>query len=60
MSSFSNSSMAFVEEGRYCRCDNEAKMGGCDYFYWYEDQQPLQANRVMWGLLKKVKAFDEK
>ncbi|WMV38663.1 hypothetical protein MTR67_032048 [Solanum verrucosum] len=82
MSSFSNSSMASVDEGRYCRCGNEAllktswtqlnpgrrfftcriskKMGGCDYFLWYEDRHPPQANRVMWGLLKKVNAFDEK
>ncbi|KAG5590951.1 hypothetical protein H5410_041465 [Solanum commersonii] len=36
------------------------KMGGCDYFLWYEDRYPPQANRVMWGLLKKVNAFDEK
>ncbi|KAG5627520.1 hypothetical protein H5410_012738 [Solanum commersonii] len=35
------------------------KMGGCDYFLWYEDRHPPQANRVMWGLLKKVNAFDE-
>jgi len=35
-------------------------MGGCDYFLWYEDRHPPQANRVMWGLLKKVNAFDEK
>lgn len=35
-------------------------MGGCDYFLWYEDRHPPQANKVMWGLLKKVDASDEK
>ncbi|XP_059285353.1 uncharacterized protein LOC132038681 [Lycium ferocissimum] len=41
-------------------CKIPKKMGGCDYFFWMEDRHPAQANRVMWGLLKKVKAFEEK
>ncbi|PHU20030.1 hypothetical protein BC332_11181 [Capsicum chinense] len=36
------------------------RLGGCDYFDWYEERHPSQANRVIWGLLKKVKAFEEK
>ncbi|KAF3622218.1 hypothetical protein FXO37_32431 [Capsicum annuum] len=36
------------------------KLGGCEYFDWYEERHPSQANRVIWGLLKKVKAFEEK
>ncbi|KAF3622687.1 hypothetical protein FXO38_31147 [Capsicum annuum] len=36
------------------------KLGGCDYFGWYEERHPSQANRVIWGLLKKVKTFEEK
>ncbi|KAF3652275.1 putative FBD-associated F-box protein-like [Capsicum annuum] len=33
--------------------------GGCNYFDWYDDEMPPQAKRVMWGLLKKVKSFEE-
>ncbi|TMW87324.1 hypothetical protein EJD97_020106, partial [Solanum chilense] len=36
------------------------KMGGRDYFLWYEDRHPPRANKVMWELLKKVNASDEK
>ncbi|PHU08660.1 hypothetical protein BC332_20520 [Capsicum chinense] len=36
------------------------KLGGCDYFDWYEERHPSQANRVIWGLLNKVKASEEK
>ncbi|KAJ8535670.1 hypothetical protein K7X08_023390 [Anisodus acutangulus] len=41
-------------------CKIPKKMGGCDYFFWIEDRHPAQANRVIWGLLKKVKAFEVK
>ncbi|KAH0644945.1 hypothetical protein KY284_032829 [Solanum tuberosum] len=37
---------------RFFTCRISKKMGGCDYFLWYEDRHPPQANRVMWGLLK--------
>ncbi|KAF3678779.1 hypothetical protein FXO37_04160 [Capsicum annuum] len=36
------------------------KLGGYDYFDWYEERHPSQANRVIWGLLNKVNAFEEK
>ncbi|PHU00548.1 hypothetical protein BC332_30335 [Capsicum chinense] len=36
------------------------KLGGCDYFDWYEERYPSQANHIIWGLLKKVKASEEK
>ncbi|PHU22998.1 hypothetical protein BC332_08105 [Capsicum chinense] len=36
------------------------KLGACDYFDWYEERHPSQANRVIWGLLNKVKASKEK
>ncbi|PHU17250.1 hypothetical protein BC332_12945 [Capsicum chinense] len=36
------------------------KLGGCDYFDWYEKRHPSQTNRVIWGLLNKVKASEEK
>ncbi|XP_060185438.1 uncharacterized protein LOC132614895 [Lycium barbarum] len=45
---------------RFLCCKISKKMGGCDYFFWIEDRHPAQANRAMWGLLKKVKAFEEK
>ncbi|XP_047258983.1 uncharacterized protein LOC124891214 [Capsicum annuum] len=38
----------------------DAKLSGCDYFDWYEERHPSQVNRIIWGLLKKVKAFKEK
>ncbi|PHU20121.1 hypothetical protein BC332_11272 [Capsicum chinense] len=36
------------------------KLDGCDYFDWYEERHPSQANRVIWNLLNKVKASEEK
>ncbi|PHT42413.1 hypothetical protein CQW23_16438 [Capsicum baccatum] len=36
------------------------KLGGYDYFDWYEERHPSQENRVVWGLLNKVKASEEK
>ncbi|KAG5586000.1 hypothetical protein H5410_046434 [Solanum commersonii] len=72
MSSVSNSSMAFVDEGRYCRCGNEALLKtswtqlnpGRRFLTCriskYEDRHPPQANRIMWGWLKKFNVFDEK
>ncbi|PHT76389.1 hypothetical protein T459_19911 [Capsicum annuum] len=36
------------------------KLGGRDYFDWYKEQYPSQANRVIWGLLNKVKASKKK
>ncbi|PHU12722.1 hypothetical protein BC332_19652 [Capsicum chinense] len=36
------------------------KLGGCDYFDWYEERHPSQANCVIWDLLNKVKASEEK
>ncbi|PHU28970.1 hypothetical protein BC332_01063 [Capsicum chinense] len=36
------------------------KLGGYDYFDWYKERHPSQANRLIWGLLKKVKASEEK
>ncbi|PHU23375.1 hypothetical protein BC332_08482 [Capsicum chinense] len=36
------------------------KLGGCDYFDWYEERHPSKANRIIWGLLNKVKASEEK
>ncbi|PHT93383.1 hypothetical protein T459_01265 [Capsicum annuum] len=36
------------------------KLGGCDYFDWYEERHPSQANSVIWGLLNKVNASEEK
>ncbi|PHT34466.1 putative respiratory burst oxidase -like protein J [Capsicum baccatum] len=35
------------------------KLDECDYFNWYEERHLSQENRVIWGLLKKVKAFEE-
>ncbi|PHU22381.1 hypothetical protein BC332_07488 [Capsicum chinense] len=40
--------------------EEQLKLGGCDYFDWYEERHPSQANRVIWGLLNKVKASEEK
>ncbi|KAF3638741.1 hypothetical protein FXO37_24236 [Capsicum annuum] len=36
------------------------KLSGCDYFDWYEERHPSQANRVIWDLLNKVKDSEEK
>ncbi|PHU13693.1 hypothetical protein BC332_14898 [Capsicum chinense] len=36
------------------------KLDGCDYFDWYKERHPSQINRVIWGLLNKVKASEEK
>ncbi|KAF3680500.1 hypothetical protein FXO38_02274 [Capsicum annuum] len=36
------------------------KLGGCDYFDWYEERHPSQANRVIWDLLNKVRASEQK
>ncbi|KAF3654849.1 hypothetical protein FXO37_16272 [Capsicum annuum] len=36
------------------------KLGGCNYFDWYEEQHPSQANHIIWSLLNKVKASEEK
>ncbi|KAF3675254.1 hypothetical protein FXO37_05971 [Capsicum annuum] len=36
------------------------KLGGCDYFDWYEERHTSEANRVIWSLLNKVKASEEK
>lgn len=33
--------------------------GGCNYFRWVDDEFPSQANRVIWGLLNRVKTFEE-
>ncbi|PHT87272.1 hypothetical protein T459_09378 [Capsicum annuum] len=39
---------------------SKIKSGGCDYFDWYEERHPSQANRVIWGLWNKVKDSEEK
>ncbi|OIT35155.1 hypothetical protein A4A49_55829, partial [Nicotiana attenuata] len=44
---------------RYFVCKIGKDNGGCKYFRWFEDEFPEQANRVIWGLLKRVKAFDQ-
>ncbi|XP_047261258.1 uncharacterized protein LOC124894759 [Capsicum annuum] len=44
---------------RFSTCKLSKKLGGCDNFHWYEERHPSQANRVIWGLLKKVKPFEE-
>ncbi|KAM3377857.1 hypothetical protein P3S68_010270 [Capsicum galapagoense] len=44
---------------RFFCCKNLKARGGCNYFDWYDDEMPLQAKRVMWSLLKKVKSFEE-
>ncbi|PHT54662.1 hypothetical protein CQW23_03148 [Capsicum baccatum] len=36
------------------------KLGGCDYFDWYEERHTSQVNRVIWGLLNKATAYEEK
>ncbi|KAM3205194.1 hypothetical protein P3L10_028604 [Capsicum annuum] len=45
---------------RFFTCKISKKLGGCDYFDWYKERHPSQANRVIWGLLNKVKASEEK
>ncbi|KAM3395803.1 hypothetical protein P3S68_004809 [Capsicum galapagoense] len=45
---------------RFFTCKISKKLGGCDYFDWYEERRSSQANRVIWGLLNKVKASEEK
>ncbi|XP_047252262.1 uncharacterized protein LOC124887123 [Capsicum annuum] len=49
-----------LNTGRRFFCCKTSKMrGGCNYFDWCDDKMPPQEKRVMWGLLKKVKSFDE-
>ncbi|KAF3649875.1 hypothetical protein FXO37_18745 [Capsicum annuum] len=45
---------------RFFMCKNLKKWNGCDYFDWYEERHSSQANRLIWGLLKKVKSFEDK
>ncbi|OIS97774.1 hypothetical protein A4A49_62458, partial [Nicotiana attenuata] len=44
---------------RFYGCKIKKDKGGCNYFRWFHDEFPSQANRVIWGLLNKVKAFEE-
>ncbi|XP_059301890.1 uncharacterized protein LOC132634283 [Lycium barbarum] len=44
---------------RFFSCPIDEARGGCNYFNWYEPRHPEQANKVIYGLLKRVKAFEE-
>ncbi|OIS99140.1 hypothetical protein A4A49_57973 [Nicotiana attenuata] len=44
---------------RFYGCKIKKDKGGCNYFKWVDDEFPSQANRVIWGLLNRVKAFEE-
>nr|XP_009773289.1 PREDICTED: uncharacterized protein LOC104223528 [Nicotiana sylvestris]XP_016458180.1 PREDICTED: uncharacterized protein LOC107781879 [Nicotiana tabacum]XP_016497613.1 PREDICTED: uncharacterized protein LOC107816407 [Nicotiana tabacum]XP_016505081.1 PREDICTED: uncharacterized protein LOC107823013 [Nicotiana tabacum] len=55
-----NTSWTQLNPGRrFFACKIGKKKGGCDYFCWYDDEMPTQAKNIIWGLLKRVKAFEE-
>ncbi|OIT00851.1 hypothetical protein A4A49_60038, partial [Nicotiana attenuata] len=49
----------FNPERRFYGCKIEHDKSGCKYFRWVNDEFSGQANRVIWGLLDKVKTFEE-
>ncbi|KAH0636266.1 hypothetical protein KY290_038341 [Solanum tuberosum] len=40
-------------------CKNIKRRGGCDYFQWYDDEIPPQAKKIIWGLLKRIKFYEQ-
>ncbi|XP_009783062.1 uncharacterized protein [Nicotiana sylvestris] len=55
-----NTSWTQLNPGRrFFACKIRKKKVGCDYFCWYDDKIPTQAKNIIWGLLKRVKAFEE-
>ncbi|KAK4710317.1 hypothetical protein R3W88_004830 [Solanum pinnatisectum] len=42
----------------FCRCGVNRR-GGCDYFQWYDDEIPPQAKKNIWGLLKRIKSYEQ-
>ncbi|XP_019267457.1 PREDICTED: uncharacterized protein LOC109244774 [Nicotiana attenuata] len=55
-----NASWTQLNPGRrFFACKIGKKKGGCDYFCWYDDEMPIQVKKIIWDLLKRVKAFEE-
>ncbi|WMV34070.1 hypothetical protein MTR67_027455 [Solanum verrucosum] len=44
---------------RFFCCKNTKRRGGCDYFRWYDDEIPPQAKKIIWGLLKRIKSYEQ-
>ncbi|KAG5568863.1 hypothetical protein H5410_064123, partial [Solanum commersonii] len=40
-------------------CKKTKRKGGCDYFRWYDDELPPQAKKIIWGLLKRIKSYEQ-
>ncbi|KAG5621071.1 hypothetical protein H5410_006289 [Solanum commersonii] len=44
---------------RFFCCKNSKRRGGCDYFRWYDDEIPPQAIKIIRGLLKTLKSYEQ-
>ncbi|KAG5607057.1 hypothetical protein H5410_028549 [Solanum commersonii] len=48
-----------LNTGRRFLLQNTKRRGGCDYFRWYDDEIPPQAKKIIWGLLKRIKSYEQ-